>query len=138
MREYYAALALEEAAKPHLGKYESLLNSVAYDMLLRDVNLVIATELAARAHGAVPDNPYIMDTYGWALLKSGETARAIELLALAAQTDPAQAEIQAHLGQAYRIAERHDEARKTLGRSREMSNDPALTALIEREYELLE
>jgi Flp pilus assembly protein TadD len=54
------------------------LNDLA--VLLTETDPAAAVALARRAHAQAPDEPRVMDTYGAALLATGETARARELL----------------------------------------------------------
>jgi putative PEP-CTERM system TPR-repeat lipoprotein len=54
------------------------LNDLA--VLLTETNPEAALALAARAHALAPDEPQVMDTYGAALLATGDTTRARALL----------------------------------------------------------
>jgi putative PEP-CTERM system TPR-repeat lipoprotein len=56
---------------------------------------------AEKAYSLAPGTPAVLDTYGWILLKKGDTKRAIELLSDAAGRAPKAAEIRLHLAQAY-------------------------------------
>ncbi|MEO1000561.1 MAG: tetratricopeptide repeat protein, partial [Pseudomonadota bacterium] len=115
LRARYAALLLSEEAEAAIANYPQLLNRISYDLLLEDESLTEAVDLARRAHEILPGDPYIADTYGWGLLKIGEVESAIILLELAASTaNTTEAEILAHLGQAYRTAGRIEEAREAL------------------------
>jgi putative PEP-CTERM system TPR-repeat lipoprotein len=73
-----------------------------------------AAGLAARAHALAPDNPDIADTYGWILVRGGETARGIDLLRRAAARAPESGQIRYHLGAALAGAGQREEARRIL------------------------
>jgi putative PEP-CTERM system TPR-repeat lipoprotein len=59
-----------------------------------------ALETAERAYNAAPTFAAIQDTYGWILLESGKTNRAVEVLAEAVKGLPGNAEVQYHYGAA--------------------------------------
>jgi predicted Zn-dependent protease len=58
-----------------------------------------------------PDSAAITDSLGWALHKTGRTDEAIPYLERAARGEPADVEINEHLGDAYYAAGRRIEAR---------------------------
>lgn len=55
-----------------------------------------ALELAARAHRLDPDNPAVLDTYGWLQVQSGQVATGAALLAKAAAGAPGEPQIRVH------------------------------------------
>lgn len=59
-----------------------------------------ALEMAERAHKALPENPAVLDTYGWVLVQSGQTERGIIYLREAQKRAPESREIAEHLEQA--------------------------------------
>ena len=59
-----------------------------------------AISYAEQAYAKAPTNPAIQDTYGWMLFHNGETKRAVDLLAKAAQGEPTSVEIRMHLAKA--------------------------------------
>ena len=63
-----------------------------------------ALETAHQAYVNAPNSPAILDTYGWALLKDGQTQKAREILKLAAKAAPDNHEITAHLTEANNTA----------------------------------
>ena len=73
-----------------------------------------ALPLARRAYEAAPASPAVQDTYGWALVASGDLDRGLELIREAAKALPGVPEIQYHLGAA--LARKGDtaEARRIL------------------------
>ena len=105
-----ARAALEQAYR--LAPEQPLvLNYLGYAQLERRENLVEAERLVREAHRLAPDNAAITDSLGWALFLKGELPEAIELLETAAEGEPADVEINEHLGDAYFTAGRRTEAR---------------------------
>jgi Flp pilus assembly protein TadD len=88
-----------------------VLNYLGYAQLVRRENLVEAERLIREAHRMAPDNAAITDSLGWALYLKGEFPEAITLLERAAEGEPADVEINEHLGDAYFAAGRRVEAR---------------------------
>jgi len=88
------------------------LNNMAY--VLDQLNEPNALDYAKRAHQVAPDNPYINDTVGWLLVKSGNAEEALRYLRQAAARAGSLPEIRYHLGKALLELGRHDEARQEL------------------------
>jgi len=63
----------------------SVLNNLAYFLADNDEQLDKAVEYARRAHEASPNNSGVMDTYAYALCKTGDYAKAEEMLQRAIQ-----------------------------------------------------
>jgi Flp pilus assembly protein TadD len=57
--------------------------------------------MLARAHAAEPENGNIQDSLGWAQFRQGQYDVAVETLEGAVSKEPANAEINDHLGDAY-------------------------------------
>ncbi len=105
-----ARAALERAYS--LAPEEPLvLNYLGYAQLARRENLLEAERLVREAHRLAPDNAAITDSLGWALFLKGENEEAISLLEQAAAAEPADVEINEHLGDAYFSVGRRMEAR---------------------------
>ena len=86
------------------------LNGLANVMLLqKDAG---ATAVAEKALAAMPNNPLVIDTAGWAAFQAGNKDRALQLLRSARLRAPANAEIRYHLAVALAQAGRRDEARQ--------------------------
>ncbi len=62
-----------------------VLNNLAYFLVDNDEQLDKAVECARRAHEALPNDAGIMDTYAYALCKTGDYAKAEEMLQMAIQ-----------------------------------------------------
>jgi tetratricopeptide (TPR) repeat protein len=88
-----------------------VLNYLGYAQLVRHENASEAERLIREAHRRAPDNSAITDSLGWALYLRGNFAEAIPMLEQAAQDQPADVEINEHLGDAYFAAGRRVEAR---------------------------
>jgi Flp pilus assembly protein TadD len=88
-----------------------VLNYLGYALLVRNEEMTEAERLIREAHRLAPDNAAITDSLGWALYHKGQLAEAIPLLEAAAQSEPADVEINEHLGDAYFAAGRRVEAR---------------------------
>ena len=102
--------ALEQAYR--LAPEQPLvLNYLGYAQLERRENMAEAERLVREAHRLAPDNAAITDSLGWALFLKGELAEALTLLEQAAEGEPADVEINEHLGDAYYTAGRRVEAR---------------------------
>ncbi|MES2326836.1 MAG: tetratricopeptide repeat protein [Pseudomonadota bacterium] len=86
-----------------------LLNFLGYGKLERGEDLDAAEAMIRKASELAPDEASIIDSLGWAEFKRGKVDDAIATLQRAAGKDPAQAEIQEHLGDAlYRSGRRYE------------------------------
>ncbi|MDQ3075367.1 MAG: hypothetical protein M3Q88_07145 [Pseudomonadota bacterium] len=106
--EARAQLALGLKAAPD---QPLLLNYLGYNSLERGENLVEAEAMIRRALALRPNDPSIIDSLGWALYKRGRLPEAVEILQKASIADPAQSEINEHLGDALFQSGRRFEAR---------------------------
>ncbi len=88
-----------------------ILNFLGYAKLEHGEDLDSAEAMIRKASELAPDDASITDSLGWALYKRGRIDESIEVLQRAAIGDPAQAEIQEHLGDALFAAGRRFEAR---------------------------
>lgn len=73
-----------------------------------------ALATATRAYKLAPQSPSVQDTYGWALVKSGQPAEALPILAHAAKAAPGVLAIQYHLAVAEVSTGSKAEAKTTL------------------------
>jgi tetratricopeptide (TPR) repeat protein len=86
-----------------------LLNFLGYAKLERGEDVDAAEAMIRKASDLAPDEASITDSLGWAEFKRGKVDDAIATLQRAAEKDPAQAEIQEHLGDAlYRSGRRYE------------------------------
>jgi putative PEP-CTERM system TPR-repeat lipoprotein len=91
----YLALSYQQLKKPDSAEAEykkvleqqpdnvMALNNMAY--LLMDKDVKRALDYAEQAYKKVPDNFAIMDTYGWVLVQSGATDKALPILKTAVE-----------------------------------------------------
>jgi tetratricopeptide (TPR) repeat protein len=86
-------------------------NALGYTLADRTGRLAEAVVLLDKALALAPDDPYILDSVGWAQYRSGNLARAQEYLARAYQLRP-DPEIAAHLGEVLWARGQRDEAGK--------------------------
>jgi tetratricopeptide (TPR) repeat protein len=108
------------------------LNALGYTLADRTTRYQEALELIDRARAAEPDNPAIIDSYGWVLYRLGRHAEALVELrrALTLQKD---AEIAAHLAEVLWVTGKRDEARRYFEQARELDPDNrALERALER------
>jgi tetratricopeptide (TPR) repeat protein len=86
-----------------------LLNFLGYAKLERGEDMDAAEAMIRKASELAPDDASIHDSLGWAEFKRGKVSEAVTTLQEAAEKDPAQAEIQEHLGDAlYRSGRRYE------------------------------
>lgn len=108
------------------------LNALGYTLADRTTRYQEALELIDRARTAEPDNPAIIDSYGWVLYRLGRHAEALVELrrALTLQKD---AEIAAHLAEVLWVMGKRDEARRYFKQASELDPDNrALRRALER------
>ncbi|MDO8313833.1 MAG: tetratricopeptide repeat protein [Rugosibacter sp.] len=86
-------------------------NALGYSLADRKVRLAEAMQLIDRALTLKPDDPFILDSKGWALFRQGQANEALTTLKKAYALKP-DAEIAAHIGEVLWSLGRHDEAIK--------------------------
>lgn len=99
--DFKAAIADYETALSFNPADPRALNNLAWLYSEQKDSRALAT--AERAYQAAPQNPLILDTYGWVLVQSGEVARGIEHLQAAQKLAPDSKEIAEHLQQATQL-----------------------------------
>jgi tetratricopeptide (TPR) repeat protein len=99
------------AAEPDLRTALSLspnqpyvLNYLGYTWALRGEKLPQAAAMLRQAAGLAPNEGAIIDSLGFVNLKEGQTQTAVKLLTQAVEMDPDDAEVNAHLGDAFYAA----------------------------------
>ncbi len=101
--ELWAALQ----AQPNEPAY---LNYLGYLWVDTGERVAEGAEMIARAHAASPDDGNIQDSLGWAQYRQGQYDTAVATLEQAVAKEPANAEINDHLGDAYWQVGRRREA----------------------------
>jgi Flp pilus assembly protein TadD len=120
---YLRAIALDKAGRwsdaerdlkmgLSLNPNESeLLNYLGYTWIVRGERLDEALGMIRTAVAADPESGAVVDSLGWAYFRLGQYPKAVEQLEKASQLEPADAEINTHLGDAYWKTGRQIEAR---------------------------
>jgi putative PEP-CTERM system TPR-repeat lipoprotein len=88
------------------------LNNAAW--LVRERDAEQALSLAARAGALAPNNPAVLDTWGWILAEAERPEDAVIHLQRAAELAPNIADIQYHYGYVLNDLDRKDDARRVL------------------------
>lgn len=98
------------------------LNALGYTLADRTSRYKEALALIDRARTAEPDNPAIIDSYGWVLYRMGRTREALVQLrrAWSLFKDP---EIAAHIGEVLWAGGQRDEARRYFDEARKLDPD---------------
>ena len=102
------------------------LNNLAW--LSRNRDLQYAIEIAERAREFAPDDPGVLNTVGALYLMHGESRRALDALARAADIRPGDMRIQLDLARALVKNDRPSEAEQALQRVLENASDPEVLA----------
>jgi tetratricopeptide (TPR) repeat protein len=91
--------------------YAHAYNALGYTLADRTDRLAEAIELLEKALNLAPNDPFILDSMGWALFKVKRYGEAVEYLrrAYAGRGDP---EIAAHLGEVLWVKGEREEARR--------------------------
>jgi len=71
-------------------------------------------EYAEEAHRLSPFNPNVLDTLGWSIAQTGDPKRGVQLLRMAHNIAPREADIRLHLAQALRESGDKEGARREL------------------------
>lgn len=107
-------------------------NALGYSLADRNVRLPEAQELIEKALQLSPDDPFIIDSMGWLLYRSGKNKEALEYLRKAYSTRP-DPEIAAHLGEVLWVAgERGEAERIWLEATKKTPGNDALNSAIKR------
>jgi tetratricopeptide (TPR) repeat protein len=117
LKQYDAACETYEKVLAIDHRSALALNQLAYLYSVRLNKLDRAYELAQQSRELSPLNPNIADTLGWILFKKGDYSRALAVLEESAEKEPAEAEIQFHLGMTHYMLGEEDLARVALQRA---------------------
>ena len=103
------------------------LNALGYSWADRNIHLVEAERLVAKAVQLAPEDPFIMDSLGWVQYRQGHLGEALMTLkrAYGIRNDP---EIAAHLGEVLWKLDRRDEARQVLEEAAQRNPDNEVLA----------
>ena len=108
------AVSEYEAILDVQGGYVPALNNLAWIYNERQDKRALG--LAEKVSQLVPDNPEVMDTYGWVLLTHKQYKKALGVIQRAASMAPTNGDIRYHLAVALHKNDNNDQARKELRR----------------------
>ncbi|UTW57590.1 PEP-CTERM system TPR-repeat protein PrsT [Kordiimonas sp. SCSIO 12603] len=141
---YYEEIGDDESAG---HQYEIILNTGLVDaeiaarlamVYLRRGNK-LSSRLAERAYLVLPDDPYILDVYGWVLLQADrDTKKAIDALSKAVRKAPSNALYKYHLGMAYLAQGSRSNARRYLTQAINLDDSFSGAEEAKRQIQLLE
>jgi len=115
--KYRAALDTDDSFVPAL-------NNLAYLSADGYGNKEEALRLAIKAFRHQPENPGIMDTVGYALIKNGRAAEAVKVMERSVTLLPNDPTVRYHLGLAYNLAGDKAKSRQALQKCLELGNCP--------------
>lgn len=108
-----------------------ILNYLGYSWADRGMHLERALGFIEKAVALEPNDPYILDSYGWVLYRTGKFEESVNWLERAAEQMPNDATINDHLGDAYWQVGRYDEAKTQWLRSTRLKPTDDLLSSIE-------
>lgn len=108
-----------------------ILNFIGYSWADKGVHLDQALDFIRRAVAQRPDDGYILDSYGWALYRTGDYKEAVVWMEKAIGIIPDDSTMLDHLGDAYWQVGRQNEARFKWRRAHELSKDASFRAGVE-------
>jgi putative PEP-CTERM system TPR-repeat lipoprotein len=129
-KDYPDAIAHYRAALKIEPDNALLLNNLAW--VLAESGDSTASQLAEQAYRQAPFNANVVDTYGWALVQNGQTAKGVELLRAASNLAPNNPEIRLHLGKALLKTGDKAGAKETLEPLKRLDNASPLRADAEK------
>ena len=109
-----------------------ILNFIGYSWVTKGIHMDKAVDYLKRAASLKPDDGYVLDSYGWALYRTGQYDTATKMLEQAVAQIPDDSTILDHLGDAYWETGRRNEARFKWLRASETSDDAAFKALLQQ------
>lgn len=107
-----------------------ILNFIGYSWADQGIHLDKALHYTRKAAVMRPDDGYIVDSFGWALYRSGRFLESVEQLEKAVGLIPDDSTVLSHLGDAYWQVGRHNEARFKWKVALELSKDSAFRGVI--------
>ena len=113
-----------------------ILNFIGYSWADKGVHLDQALDFIRRAVAQRPDDGYILDSYGWALYRTGNYKEAVNWMEKAIGIIPDDSTMLDHLGDAYWQVGRQNEARFKWRRAHELSKDASFRAGVEKKLQV--
>ncbi len=124
-RNYAEPLLARERNNP------ALQNFVGFCLLEKGQRLDRASKLIRAALEARPDDPNIIDSYGWLQFRRGQHIRALKILLRAWRLAPAEPEILLHLGEVELALGRRPAARRRFERALALATEPSVKLRIQ-------
>jgi len=113
-------------------KNANALNALGYTLADRGVHLNEAQTLLREAMALKPDDPFILDSYGWLLYRLGNNSEAVKYLRRAIELR-SDAEISAHLGEVLWVTGDRREAESVWDRAlKDTPDNEALIGVIKK------
>jgi tetratricopeptide (TPR) repeat protein len=109
MGDRRAAMASYRASLEENPDFVPALNNLAW-ALAEEGELEEALEISTKGRGIDPENPFLADTHGWILFRSGNATGALPLIRQAVVDQPSNAEIRIHLVEILEAVGRPEEA----------------------------
>lgn len=111
------------------------LNFVGYSLVEKGENLPRARELLTRALAQKPDDPFILDSYGWLLYRMGKYKEALVPLEKAAALKPEEGIIAEHLGDVYASLGMPQKALAAYERAKRAGGDKEFVVRVESKWQ---
>lgn len=114
------------------------LNYVGYTLLEEGRDLKRAERLILKAMELKPNDPYILDSYGWLLFKQGNPQLAMKAIEKAVELKPEEGVIQEHLADVYLQLNLPKKAYSAFMQARKFLSDPKEQSRVQGKLDALE
>jgi tetratricopeptide (TPR) repeat protein len=131
------SIALISALIKRNPRDSAALNYVGYNLIDVEGGRERATSLLLRAVELSPDSAFILDSYGWLLLKSGDLRQAAVYLERASRLSRTEPELLWHLAELRWQQKKPSEALRLLARAESLALDRTLRTKIQRRRQIL-
>ncbi|WP_420143731.1 tetratricopeptide repeat protein [Sphingobium sp.] len=122
-QDWRGAMQMLAAVRARIGDNDAVLMADLARVALENGDRTTARAYAAHAYRLMPANPVMADMFGWILLRTGDKGpTTVDLLEKAVAQAPDAPLFQLHLGQAYAVAGRREEAKLALHRAAQAPN----------------
>jgi tetratricopeptide (TPR) repeat protein len=112
-----------------------ILNFIAYSWANQGVHLDKALAYAKHAAALRPNDGYILDSYGWTLFRLTKYKECINWLEQAVSQIPGDSVLLDHLGDAYWLVGRKNEARYQWKHAHDLSQDPGFKTVVDQKLQ---
>ncbi len=132
-----ASIALITALIEKNPRDSAALNYVGYNLIDKEGERERARSLLLRAVELSPDSPFILDSYGWLLFRSGDLKQAAAFLERASRLSRTEPELLWHLAELRWQQKKPSEALRILARAESLARGRSLLAKIQRRRQIL-